>query len=489
MKKKFIFLIFPLLLVSCKDDFLDTTNPNSPNLKNILSDPTDWEAFIAKQFVTIWHATQSNNAAVVMGAMADVITSSWINLGIHYYSSEPRVEIWNRDGSSFVEFSWYENYKVIGSINDILRLLNENPETVIENDQGDNIVAKLRSVSLFLRGMAYGNLALKYDQVIFVDEDSDLANLSSQDYEDYHVIVDKAIMDLENAISIALTAPEFHIEYYNGAVLSKPEYLQLIRTLQAKYKLHLSRDADENLNNDWSQILNYARQGLDFDFAVIGDGFNLWYDDYKLSISGMPNSFLRIDYRVIAAMAENTPSRFPEDPDLIPLPEPVAIDQRLISDMRYREDVNFPSNRGYYHWSHYIHKRYDYHWLTGSGAMPWILKAENDLMIAEALIRTGGDRQEAADLINITRVGRGQMTELTGQDNDQVLLDAIMHERWVELLGTNGGQPFYDRRRLPDDDGSFDPYSGLQPGTPSQFPVPARELNVLGLDIYTFGGT
>ena len=186
-------------------------------------------------------------------------------------------------------------------------------------------------------------------------------------------------------------------------------------------------------------------------------------------------------------MAEDTPSRFPEDGSH-PLPEPKAVDQRLLTDMVYVEAINFRPDRGLYHFSQYLYRRYAYMNATGAGPLPWILKAENDLIIAEALIRTGGDKARAAELINITRVGRGGMPALTGAEPDQVLLDAIMHEQMIELFSTNGGQPFYDRRRRPDDDGSFDPYSGLQPGTPKQFPVPARELNVLGMELYTFGG-
>ena len=120
--------------------------------------------------------------------------------------------------------------------------------------------------------------------------------------------------------------------------------------------------------------------------------------------------------------------------------------------------------------------------------MPWFLKAENDLMIAEALTRTGGDRSRAAELINITRVGRGGLAPMESSASDQEFYDAIIHERLIELIATNGGQPYYDRRRLPVDDGSLDSYSGLQPGTPVHFPVPARELNVLGMEHYTYGG-
>lgn len=41
-----------------------------------------------------------------------------------------------------------------------------------------------------------------------------------------------------------------------------------------------------------------------------------------------------------------------------------------------------------------------------------------------------------------------------------------------------GPTPFYNRRRI----------DGLQAGTPRHMPVPAKELDVLVREIYTFGG-
>jgi hypothetical protein len=48
----------------------------------------------------------------------------------------------------------------------------------------------------------------------------------------------------------------------------------------------------------------------------------------------------------------------------------------------------------------------------------------------------------------------------------------------VELWGASGMVPFYDMRRT----------GRMQPLTPLHFPVPARELEVRGDPLYTFGG-
>ena len=478
-----------LLLASCQNDFLETVNPNAPDLATTLANPSDWEAVIQKQFNVIWGTTQDARASIVLTGMADVATSSWGNWGMWMYTSEPRVAIINEETWTFVEFPYYENFKVIGSVNDVLRLLAERPDAVVEDTNGQDIRQKLTAAALFLRGMAYGNLALRYDKAQYVDEFADITEAEQLPFDDYPTLMTKALANLETAITTTETATDFVMAYFNGLTLSNAEFVQFIRTLQAKYLAHVSRNATENETNDWSTILNYAQQGIQTDIVVQGDGIN-WFDDLKDRITPNPangGSFARIDYRLIAAMAENTPSRFPED-DSHPLPEPIAFDQRLITDMAYFENITFRPNRGLYHFSHYAYTRYQHLQATGIGAMPWVLKAENDLLVAEALIRTGGDKTEVAALVNSTRVQRGGLPPLTGTESDATLLDAIMHEQLIELMGTNGGQPFFDRRRRPDDNGSFLPYTGLQAGTPKQIPVPAKELNVLGMEVYTFGG-
>src|SRR5439155_5244609 len=108
-----------------------------------------------------------------------------------------------------------------------------------------------------------------------------------------------------------------------------------------------------------------------------------------------------------------------------------------------------------------------------------ILAAENDLLWAEALIRgTVPDLVNAARLINKTRVTRGGLPAATAADGVAGLLAKLQYEQDVELPGDNA-TPYFNRRRI----------DGLQALTPHQMPIPAKELGVLGLAYYTFGGT
>jgi hypothetical protein len=93
------------------------------------------------------------------------------------------------------------------------------------------------------------------------------------------------------------------------------------------------------------------------------------------------------------------------------------------------------------------------------------------------LIRSGGSLVTAADLINRSRVSRGQLAPATAADGAPTLLGYIDYERDIELLNTNGWT-LMQRRHI----------DGLQSGTVHHLPIPASELETLVLPIYTFGG-
>jgi hypothetical protein len=116
---------------------------------------------------------------------------------------------------------------------------------------------------------------------------------------------------------------------------------------------------------------------------------------------------------------------------------------------------------------------------------------EMNLYKALAAFRTGNTTL-AAELANVTRVGNGQLPPLTAagvpeapdcvpqtkQGQCGSLEQAIQYEFLVELQLLNLLYPYLTRRH----------FGTLTPGTFTQLPIPARELETLGLDIYTFGG-
>jgi hypothetical protein len=78
------------------------------------------------------------------------------------------------------------------------------------------------------------------------------------------------------------------------------------------------------------------------------------------------------------------------------------------------------------------------------------------------------------------------------------LAEAIFYERDVELFDTGAGQGWFDRRRIDPtvtynglaigNIWGFRGGSNLQKGTPRHLPLPAKELETLGMPVYTYGG-
>ncbi|MBK8250737.1 MAG: hypothetical protein IPK85_25590 [Gemmatimonadetes bacterium] len=155
------------------------------------------------------------------------------------------------------------------------------------------------------------------------------------------------------------------------------------------------------------------------------------------------------------------------------------------SDFAWSGIAPFRPDRGSYHQSNIGHMRYD---LSGNqdptgiyggfGPAPVLTATLNDLLWAEALLRSSGSTANAVTLINRTRVGRGGLPAALASESQAQLLTKLQYEQEIELMGISS-LPYYNRRRI----------DGLLPGTPREMPVPARELGVLGQALYTWGGT
>jgi hypothetical protein len=152
----------------------------------------------------------------------------------------------------------------------------------------------------------------------------------------------------------------------------------------------------------------------------------------------------------------------------------------------------FPVERGSYHYSDRTFERYEYYGNTLNGPMLILSKPEMDLLKAEALLHTGGDPGQIADLINNTRVDNGQLPPATASTpvgsvddapnplapGEVTLWSMLKYEFNMEVQMTGSGAVFFADRGWGD----------LVQGTPLHFPVPGQELETLDIQIYTFGG-
>ena len=272
----------------------------------------------------------------------------------------------------------------------------------------------------------------------------------------------------------------------------------------------LKKIADPSLHGDaavtpaqWGQVAQYAAQGVSaapgFDFGFFQD-LTVWWDGTRNW--GNDITTVRVDTRLAAVItAGPDPSKVHVTPWPSPNgnPQPDAFDHRVGdgtwgpeddfngggslaetenkgTDFAFAGSNPYPAARGLYHYSNLGHIRYSYLAYPGyglpdedgTGFAPVYSQTFNDLLWAEGLIRGGGDKAQAAALINKTRVDRGHLSPLTGGESDADLLAALRYEQDIELLGI-GGTIYYNHRRI----------DKLAAMTPRQMPIPAKELGLL----------
>ncbi len=470
-----------LALAACSQD-LTIPNNNQPDTKRAISTPGDVQQ-LAASAIADWHdATNEMNPAQALAVMADALTSSYNNFGMNLSSAEPRMSYPNNttggDYTAMAQDPWYQNYIALSEANDVLGAVANG----IQIDPGYSELAMLT------QGLALGNIALIFDKGWTVDETMELP-VPVENIASYQDVAAFAVSKLD-AVIAATSGADWQLPHdvlpIEGINLTAENIGKLANTMAARIIAYTPRNATENAAVDWNKVLQYASHGISsgtpFDFSIREDGGTIWWDGYKAY--GNYESWNRVSMRVMHEMNPNLPEKYTACSSI---PEDAAgfADHRYVTDFEYHTTVPFSCARGAWHFSNWSHARYgtkatmgDVTWNseTWTGVAPMVLAAENDLLWAEALVRTGGDLGVAAGLVNKTRVGRGQLPPVAADAN--AIMDAIHYEQDVELLTTGGGLQWFNRRRI----------DGLQPGTPRHLPIPAKELEIDQLPIYTFGG-
>lgn len=484
-----------VLAGACQD--LDTENLTAPDAQRALSEPGDVEALIGSAFRTWYYAHQNDNPSWALSTAADEGTASWGNYGMQQISSEPREAFPNSTGYTYIdviEEPWYGMYRALSAANDGLAAIAGG----LQFGENGEDTPRAQAFGKFMQGLSHGILALLFDRAFIYRETDDLATTEFQ-LTDYGEVMTAAIEMLDEAASIAssntFTLPD---NWIGGQALTSAQLAQVAKSYSARFMAAVARTPEERAAVNWADVIARVDAGIQQDFGPILDNTN-WGDLYKNYISRF--DWFRTDYRLIgpadisgnyqAWVATPVADRQPFDittPDRrIVGPEPNTDG----TDFYYRATQNHREDRGTYHFSRYGSKRYMYIRQTNIGFNPIMTVAEMDMLKAEGLIRQGQNAQ-AAELINRTRTTRGELPPLTAdgvpQSDDCVprtetgacanLMQALIYEKRVETYAISGGLAYFEARG----------WGFLVEGTPFHLPIPARELETLGIPAYTFGG-
>jgi len=466
---------------------------------------------------------------------SDWMTCSWGNFDMRNFGNEPRLPYSNEISGSYdnrevVVRPWENSYYVIQQaigIKELVKSMSYNDRTIL-----------LEFYANLLEGMAYARLAHTFDRaeikpessvskssanVVFssnskpsyieklekgdlvegktipsikiptslttaglIGGNSQVQSINLQSYKD---LLAKSLNSLStaenklNEVSSDILNGYIQDDVFSGFAnnYTYSELMNLVKTVKAQTMVYSARNVEENEAINWDEIAELTKVGVDKDIFVEGDD-NFWFS-YPLMYNNISN-WARIDQHIVHLMDNTSPKRYPDD--TFTLPAITTDDQRIDIDYLYDGSaVPFRADRGYYFFSNYRWKKYEYHsfFTSAEGPMPFIHKAANDLLRAEALLRHSNpanrDYNLVAQLINRSRVTRGGLVELTGTETMEQMLDAIYYE-WMIEVGPQGFGPesWFTNRR----------FGKLQPGTVEQLPVPAEILAENGLPNYTFGG-
>jgi hypothetical protein len=508
---------------------LEVENPNAPDAQRAFSDPSGLQQLIGGSFRK-WVETRGDYFGVLtMNTMADSHTASWNNAAMRYYSSvgsdcSTRCG-WNNSatapeaaGGPSVEAQWYGYHVVLSSANDVLKAIDDGICFDADCAADNTLTSRNTAIAKMLQGMAFAGISMVYDQGFVVDEDTDIGNPTGLDFNTRTEVRDAALAKFNEAWTEAglktWTTPAEWMGVGAGTSYTNEQIRRVIRTMQAELIAMWPRNAAENAQAAWAQVATFASQGISsgtpFDWQYFVDVTSRECPAVGAldctKVWGSSIGTMRVDTRVAAMLTSNHVHPWP-DPGGNPCPT-VSADRRVGdgswgpadnfngyatkaatanagTDFACSGVVIFPPARGQYHQSNLVHVRYqrlafrgeNLPGSDGTGQDPMYTRQMNDLLWAEGLIRSGGNKTLAAEKINNSRVGRGGLPALTGAESDTELLNALHYEQTIEFMA-QGPTPFFNRRRI----------DGLQAGTPRHMPVPAKELDVLLREIYTFGG-
>ncbi len=487
--------------ISCED--LEVENLNALDINGVLSNPAEFPALVQGAYGQWWQQTQISYPNMYLSVAAQVFSSSWTNYAMFDGGRIPPRPFVNSNTASTLAVNrnpWRGIYNSIGPVNDVLKVMRDNFDNkAIDPETGQDNTSLVLANARMMQGLALGWVSIIFDRGFIVNEELTAEDLSTLEFVSYRECADAAKARFLEAAALFEANPEITFNGFNGVTLPALEAARFARSYAAKVEVFSARNAEQTLNEtDWNEVLELTSNGITQDIAPNGDGGVDWWT--RALWNGQFSGWVRVSQRLINMMeggsggrdilnpADTDPNHptapYPWQDNILTYPEITSPrDQRLATDFSYSASVPFRSDRGFYIYGNYTYSRYDYFVNDNRvGEMPHFTVTENNLLRAEALIRTGGSKSEAVRLINLTRVDRGGLAPLTGAESNDDIIREITYERLVELswhAATNG---YLARRITTTED------LKLPPGTPLSIPVPASELEALGLPSYTFGG-
>lgn len=486
-KIKWTYLSTLLLIIGCAE--LDVPNPNQPDRSLLETDPQATTSLTSGAFFNVinGYTTSEFNLAVqdffpvnthlAWAADHTTMTNNYRAMWA-LFKAEPRVTFSNTLSFPHLDIisdPWQDWNASVASADLTIGALAE--KTGRTDDE-----TKALTMAYLSKGLALGHLGTIFNQAYVPNGDVNADPVSL--LTDYPAVISNAITELDNCIALA-TSSSFTLvsgEYLDIAYTSD-EIARLARSWAAHFLVCSARTPAENAATDWAKVKEYTSQGIQRDFIVDNQGFQV--HDFQCLTS--LEWYFRIDHRILRIFNPTFPKRYPTDPAAV-ITEDILTGDGYTGDKRLEAYYDYSENMGFWNLgrgpqlrSHYYETRYaqTLPFTTCIGTAVYMYVIANDLMLAEAEAMLG-NLDAAKTILNDPsnpRKAIGEMPDVTSTVASEIL--SIIHdERDLELGRTTFGIEHSDARRR----------GILQAGVVLHMPVPADELTTLGLPLYTFGG-
>lgn len=512
--KRSALLLAAVAAVGCQD--LIVENTNAPDRDRALAQADAVEVLVASTFPKFWARMHRGTAGFYPLSMAgDEGTMSANTNGARNVSEIPRIPFNNNpvvDDHAVAALYWGDMYEVLANAGDVLKVINDGLR-ITTGDAGEDNTDRARMFAKLSQGLALGYIGLLFDQAYIFDENTPTQHLENPqrflELKPYPQVMARAFQFLAEAEELALTGPDFGIPadwLYSPTEVSRNEVVRILNAYAARFQVLQARSPAERASlTDWNAVLTHISKVQDDVVVALGPGARdsqylartqhatanpRMYAHPRLygnaDISGAYQNWLNTDPQERERFLVETPDRRLTG---------AAGPQSRGSRFDFRPNTNVDRSFGGYRESYYQFQGH----LTPAGVRTWnsgefaiLPLRELRLYEAEARYRAG-QYQQAADLINVTRVGNGQLPPVTGQGTVPGgaecvprtdagacgdLWDALVYERMMELSFIEPARTFLDRRGL----------GTLFPGTMIHLPIPGSVLEILGIPRYTFGG-
>jgi hypothetical protein len=511
---------------ACNND-LTVENLSNPDVGRVFAAPASVEATIGSGYQTTHNSITNNNLMPEVEVLGLESYSSLNNFNMGVRVAIPRAPIPNSNGSPtiFNEFS---------ALSRASRLMTNSIDAVNKIVAAGNSLGthaqdlRARAFGYFAAGADLGWLAMIYDSAAVVSpgmpSDSIPPLSGAQD------VMKVAISYLDSAVNIAndpastatggFPTPD---TWMGGNALSRDAFVRLVRSYRARFRAGVARTPTQRAAVDWQSVINDTENGIQADLMVnVGGttGWNIGFNSSQMHVDpgwsqmsmmyfGMADTSGAYANFIATPMATRSGWFLVKTPDKRwPSGETRAAQQKASTTPSGFTSKPYINNRTLAEvpgdgWgvSFYDFFRLKYIRLANqTGPYPEFSKAENDLLAAEAYIRTG-DLTKASAKIDLTRVPNG-LPALSGKiasATDAVpggnacvpevpspggtvscgtIMEAMKYEKRMETAYTSFGRWWIDGRGWGD----------LIENSAYEYPVPYQEMQARQKSPYNLGG-